>query len=446
VDNCCRRFPLSHRSALLVITVLAVLAYLPAFQLSFIADDFPQIQMSRTIGEPGGLYNLYHQPIAHWRMTFFVLTYWVDRLAGLDPQIYHGVAVALHVLCCWLVYALWIWKPVGRKIALIAAGFFAVFEGHQEAVMWYSAVMETLLFLFGLGAFVCFVQWLRGQGWLYYGLALLSFALAIFSKESAYVYAALMILPVADRNTDFSLCRSRRSQILGLIPFLAMALASVIWVAASRSSNPRFGDGSFALTAHFPRVLLESVGRLLFIWGLLAFAALAILKARDYLRLVTYSLIWIVLGLVPYSFLTYMNRVPSRQTYLASVGLSLLVGAAMVCVWERLGGKLVLAIAAIILMVNVTVLWRKKAEQYRTRSLPTDMLINAVRHADGPIHIRCYPYIPLVAESAAREFGGMVVFEPQENKPKDNGRCMNFWYKDAVGSVREVFVPPARLP
>jgi hypothetical protein len=106
-----------------------------------------------------------------------------------------------------------------------------------------------------------------------------------------------------------------------------------------------------------------------------------------------------------------------------------------------------LAIAAIILMVNVSILWRKKAEQYRTRSLPTDMLINAVRHADGPIHMRCFPYIPLVAESAAREFGGIVVFEPDESaKQKSNGRCMSFWYKDAIGNVREVFVPPARLP
>jgi hypothetical protein len=151
------------------------------------------------------------------------------------------------------------------------------------------------------------------------------------------------------------------------------------------------------------------------------------------------------LALIPYSFLTYMNRVPSRHTYLPSVGLAWLVAAALVCVWDRLGGKLVLAIGAIILMVNVTILWKKKAEQYRTRALPTDMLINAVRHSGGPIHIRCYPYIPLVAESAAREFGGTVVFEPEANQ-KTNGRCMNFWYRDAIGNVREVFVPPARLP
>ena len=428
----------------MVIAVLAILAYLPAFQLSFIADDFPQIQMSRTIAEPGGLLHLYEQPIAHWRMTFFVLTYWVDRLAGLDPQIYHGVAVALHVLCCWLVYALWIWQPIGKKIALIAAGFFAVFEGHQEAVMWYSAIMETLLFLFGVGAVVCFIQWLRGKGWLYYGLSLASFGLAVFSKESAYVYALLMILPVAEVYAERSM---RWKAIAGWLPFLALAVGSVIWIAVGSVSNPRFGDGSFAITSHFPRVLAESMGRLLFVWGLIALIALGIFRPKEHLRLTIYSLIWMILSLLPYSFLTYMNRVPSRQTYLASVGLAWLVAAAMVTVWERLGGKLVLAIAAIILMVNVSILWRKKAEQYRTRSLPTDMLINAVRHADGPIHIRCYPYIPLVAESAAREFGGIVVFEPEGNvKPKADSRCMNFWYKDAIGNVREVFVPSARLP
>ena len=304
--------------------------------------------------------------------------------------------------------------------------------------MWYSAVMETLLFLFGIGALALFVAWLNGKGWTAYGLALMAFVLALFSKESAYIYAALMVLPVVEM-------KGRGKSVYGLVPFLAIAIAYVAWIAAGRAANPRFGDGSFALTAHFPLVLAESLGRLLFVWGLIALAALGIFRARQYIPLIAYSFIWMILGLIPYSFLTYMGRVPSRHTYLASVGLAFIVAAALVCVWERLGGRMVLAVGAVILMVNVTILWKKKAEQYRVRALPTDILINAVRHADGPVHIRCYPYIPLVAESAAREFGGMVVFEPDPAQ-KSSGRCLNFWYKDAIGSVRQVFIPPARLP
>lgn len=427
-----------------MIAVLAILAYLPAFHISLIADDFPQIQMSRTIGQPGGLQHLLEDPSTHLRMTFFLLTCGIDRLAGLDPAVYHGVAIALHILCCWLVYALGTWRLIGPKIALIAACFFAVFEGHQEAVFWYSAAMETLLFFFGVAALICFIEWLRGGGPRYYALALIAFVLAAFSKESAYIFVALMILPA------FEMSRGapgiRRKAVLGLLPFAAIAAGFVVWIALGRIGNMRFQDGSFAVTPHFFIVMAESLGRLLFVWGLIAMAALGAFRAKEYLPLVIYSLLWMILGLIPYSFLTYLDRVPSRHTYLPSVGLALIVAAAMVCVWDRLGGKAVLAIAAIVLMVNVAILWRKKADQYRARALPTDMLINAVRHASGPIHIRCFPYIPIVAESAAKEFGGSVILEPGDTKEKYGARCMNFWYKDAIGNVREVFVPPARLP
>jgi len=35
---------------------------------------------------------------------------------------------------------------------------------------------------------------------------------------------------------------------------------------------------------------------------------------------------FLVLGIIPYSFLTYLDHVPSRNTYLASVGLAGLIG------------------------------------------------------------------------------------------------------------------------
>ena len=59
-----------------------------------------------------------------------------------------------------------------------------------------------------------------GKGWVFYGLALVSFGLAVFSKESAYVYAGLMILPVVDIYADKS---KRVMAIAGWIPFLAIA-------------------------------------------------------------------------------------------------------------------------------------------------------------------------------------------------------------------------------
>ena len=424
--------------------MLAVLAYLPGFHIGLIADDYPQIQMSRLLGQPYGFDVLLADASARMRMSFFVITYWVDRWAGLDPTAYHSVSVLLHVFCCWLVYALGVWKLIGKKISLFAACFFAIFEAHQEAVMWYSGLMETLVVLFGIASLFFFIQWLRGQGWFYYLFALLAFGAALFSKESAYVFAGLMLLPVIEMSGTGKI---RRAWLVGLLPFVLSAAACVAWIASSRLGNNRFNDGSFAITPHFFIVLGESFGRLMFVWGLLALIALAIFRAREYVKITAYSLIWMVAGLIPYSFLIYMNRVPSRHTYLASAGLSFLVATALVCIWDRLGGRTVLVIAAVIMMVNVGFLWKKKADQYKTRALPTDMLIAAVQHADGPVHVRCYPYLPIVAESVAREFQGTVIMEPAEDpKQKPVVRCMDFWYKDASGNVREIYVPPSRLP
>ena len=167
--------------------------------------------------------------------------------------------------------------------------------------------------------------------------------LGIFSGESAYIMRGLMVLPVVESRREWPGCeeyfwvgcplwRSPHAPSFGL-----------------PAANPRFEEAVSRSRLHFPRVIAESFGRLLFVWGLLALVALAIFRAREYLRLTSLlDLSWIILSLIPYSFLTYLDRVPSRHTYLASAGLSLVVAAAMVCVWERLGGRLVLAIGAII--------------------------------------------------------------------------------------------------
>ena len=431
------------RSALLVIAALAILAYIPGFHIPLIADDYPQIQMSRLLGQSGGFHALWNDASARMRMSFFVITYWVDHWAGLDPTAYHAVSLFIHVLCCWLVYALGEWNLIGKKVSLIAACFFAVYEGHQEAVMWYSGLMEALVVVFGIASVFCFIQWLRGRGWVWYVVALLSFGAALFSKESAYIFAGLMYLPAIQMSGTWKI---RREWLAGLLPFVLISIACVAWIASTRMGNNRFNDGSFAISPHFFVALAVSFGRLMFVWGLLALIALAVFRARKFVPIAAYSLFWMLVGLVPYSFLLYMNRVPSRHTYLASAGLSFLVAAALVTVWDHLGGRTVLVFGAVILMVNVSILWKKKVDQYRTRALPTEMLMKALALANGPVHIRCYPYLPIVANAVAEELKGTVVMEPTEDLKKNGARCMNYWYKDANGNVREVFVPPSRLP
>ena len=61
-----------------------------------------------------------------------------------------------------------------------------------------------------------------------------------------------------------------------------------------------------------------------FLWGLVAGAVLVWLGTRGVARVVQLATLWMVLAILPYSFITYMSRVPSRHTYLASAVPALL--------------------------------------------------------------------------------------------------------------------------
>lgn len=295
---------------LFALAVLAVLAYLPVFNFPFISDDFVQIPLARQYGTITGWAQLAHDPGSRCRATYFLLSYCLDHIFGFHPLPFYIASVSLHVLCVWLVFALGVWEVIGWRVSGLAAAFFAIYEGHQEAVMWVAASMELLLFLFGFICLLAWVLWLYNRHWWLYAAALLAFFLALISKESSWIIVPLMLLPVVTVRANW------RRVIIALTPFGATALAYVIWIMQTRTSNPRFQDGSFSLNAPWLLTLTNSYWRVLFIWGIISLVALVYWKAREFRIFSLVALVWILLALVPYSFLTYMSRVPSRHTYL----------------------------------------------------------------------------------------------------------------------------------
>jgi hypothetical protein len=70
----------------------------------------------------------------------------------IGPPAFRISSLTLHILDTWLLYAIGLAWTRMRSAAAWAAVFFAVYEGHQEAIMWFSANNELLLFLFGGGS------------------------------------------------------------------------------------------------------------------------------------------------------------------------------------------------------------------------------------------------------------------------------------------------------
>lgn len=255
--------------------------------------------------------------------------------------------------------------------------------------MWFSAISELLMFLFGIGALVC---WARKRP----AASAALFALALLSKESAVILLPLFLLCAAPREWK------------RLWPHAALCALALASIAASRSNSFRFSDGSFSLAAPFWITLPLSLARLLWIWGWPALALIFAVASRDARRAAITALAWMAIALVPYSFLTYSTRIPSRQTYLASAGLALVFGLAAAHWREAWPGRrrLLAAVFALMLAHNAIYLWTRKRAQFVERAAPTDQLIALARRTSAPIFMQCFPLPDIVANEAVRLAAG----------------------------------------
>ncbi len=184
----------------------------------------------------------FHQLVAIWRSgywpdargqelyrpvskTLWALTWAVG--GGSHPAIYHAVGLALGLAVVLLAYRFLLAVRTPPLTAFLAALLFALLPIHTEATTSVVGSAETLAASLALGALVLYY---RGRlAW-----AILLFALAVFSKESAATFAALpLVFPRRDA--------SRRSQLLaatGAAAVIAIALAGHFAVSRGTGAVP----------------------------------------------------------------------------------------------------------------------------------------------------------------------------------------------------------------
>ena len=422
---------MSPRRVLPILALLAIVAYLPTLWQPLLEDDYPHLALANYYGALSHWQDLAHHPF-RFRATSEWFLYLAYNAFGLQAAGYYTLTILLHILATWLVYAMGIWPVLGFDLAAWAAAFFAVYEGHQEAVMWLSACNELWQFLFVAAAFVCWLHYLfgtRDRRW-YYVRGLICFALAMISKESAPAFVALLALPLL----------WEREAWKAFLPFLALAGVGLYALYAARNSSFRFQDGSFSLQAPFWRILPENFARLFWFWGLLAL----VWAWKRNRRAVLAGLVWAAVALVPYSFLTYSLRIPSRQTYLASAGLAWIVAAGIqeVAAWRA---KALPVLCTAILLHNIGYLWIKKRRQYLERAEPTEELIAVARRSEGPIYVKCFPRTRLIAEEAVHLGAGRpasdVIWDAAEAQARH--ATATFCYEEKKGGTVQ---PSAAVP
>ena len=189
---------------------------------------------------PGGAFQLY-RPVSQtlWAILWSVS----EGLNSGQAILFHAVGLALGLTVVLLFYRFLIAVQASPRIAFIAAALFALFPIHTEATTSVVGSAELLAAAFGLGSMLCYYRHRPIT-------ALILFALAVFSKESAAAFAALpLVFPRKDwrdRDSLFAAC--------GAVGVIAAALV-LHHAIAGPSQSISWGDNSIVLVQGVPRIL-----------------------------------------------------------------------------------------------------------------------------------------------------------------------------------------------
>src|SRR6266481_10230501 len=206
----------------LLLAVTTILAYQPAWHGGFIWDDDSYITNNELLTAPDGLRRIWFSLGSP--SQYFPLVYTMFRFEhswwGLNPTGYHVVNILLHI-----ANALIVWRVLARLNvpgAWLAGAIFALHPVQVESVAWITERKNVLMgffFLLTIRAWVEFVDEQTKHRWFFYVLALVLYALALFSKTTACTLPAALLLILWLQEQ-----RINQRRLLQLVPFVILAL------------------------------------------------------------------------------------------------------------------------------------------------------------------------------------------------------------------------------
>jgi tetratricopeptide (TPR) repeat protein len=313
----------------------------------------------KTVGKPG----VYYRPL-------FLLWFFANhQFFGLNPMGWHATSLLLHLVVVLLVYALSRQLIGDAFVAFASALIFAVHPVHLESVAWISGATDPLMAVPLLGSLSCHLRARSSASSLWSYASWTLFGLSLLAKETPIVLPALVFghewLFPRELSTSLHPVRARlRSAVYHVLPFLEVAgvyllirwfvihgfstiitpiprrymllsLPSVLWFYLRHLLWPA------GLSAFYALPVVTQIGSrsVLLPGAILAFLTAAAIVACRKSRLVTFSLVIVLLPLLPVLDLrlfAHNETVHDRYLYLPSVGFAILAALAIRAVSQLL--------------------------------------------------------------------------------------------------------------
>lgn len=388
---------ISQRSTTIVLILLASavtgLYFIPFLNNFFTYDDFALIE------------HVHQGPIKvlqgyNYTLRFVTNSLWIPlyALSGLDPAGYNLFSMLLWLLNAILLY-IFLRRLLHEPLLAAAAGF--IFAGSAigaDAVFWRAAngtLLDLTFYLLTLYLYTAFRQTGRPAYW---RLSLVTFCLAVFTKEESASLPLVVILlewlyfgGISDLKGISRRCISYWALTASSLLINYIIIYKILQVQSELANLSKFRP-LHSLFSGWTVFFLDLDGKLkigdprIYVTALLIVAALVLVKDR---RLLLLGLGWIFLTFLPQSLSNLSQFEPrfifsslSRHLYLPSAGAAIAYTAILAELKDRFSPKVAMVSAALFLTLFLSHNYnqlQKRGEEWRDDGEPTKLFLESIR-------------------------------------------------------------------
>lgn len=406
-----------------IIITLGLMVYVNSLNGKFVWDDngllkdnnyikdwkyFPEI-IKGDFGVGGGTKSSYYRPL---QTILHMAGY---SLWGLDVKGYHLTSILLHIFAAIALYFFIRLIFYDTNVSFLVSLLFLVHPINTEAVCYISGVSDPLSLLFILLCLIFYLKSLYSYSIIFHILALLSFSIALLSKENAVVVPALILL--------YHYTFKKKVKINKIIPFFAVVISYTVFRLAIVSPFAQLTisladllqriPGFFAALTEYLRLLLLPLdlrfeyGNRLFNLGdprvitgvSLAFVLIitAFFKKKNN-PLFFFSVVWFFITLLPVSNMYPVNYsfMMEHWLYLPSLGFFLILSSTICSPLKNKNIIFLLRTFVIVLLIFYSYLTIKQNQYWRE---PIAFYKRTLKYA--PDSWRLYNELGLACENAS---------------------------------------------
>lgn len=143
------------------------------------------------------LQDVYYKNSSNYYRPILSLTFSLETIIfGYRTQVYHTTNILLFVISFYLIYLFCLKLKLNKNISKFCCLLFLVHPVFTSIAVWIAARNDTLLLIFVLLSFINFIDYITLNKNKYLIYAVMSFILALFTKETAMVSVLFYFLLV----------------------------------------------------------------------------------------------------------------------------------------------------------------------------------------------------------------------------------------------------------